>query len=351
MNNSNAMNVEPITHTARAAAMQHERLLRAPDVADRNARQAQAYAETFLADLRKSPADPARVEPLIVLVAEIVDAGAAALSRYDGHVAEVLCPAEANYREAFAAKEAADAAYLLGTVGGDEAVENSNNRERAHAAFRVRDRELTEAQKPARLPTVGLPKEAREAERATSIMASAAAKYGVDMRTSLFDRRSAIDPAAMAMQDARTAEPSTAIFWVAFEERFLAEHGDAARRHRRNGECPRSPPRQRGRRKPARAFRVPLGGIPARASDERARALSPERGPMTPERERYLERHGIAVGVGIPLFPENQETTIMASNQQSGTDPKQKLQNDREGPRGHRRDGHRQHPSRARSTF
>jgi hypothetical protein len=42
---------------------------------------------------------------------------------------------------------------------------------------------------------------------------------------------------------------------------------------------------------------------------------------MTPERERYFERLGIAVGAGIPLFPEEQET-IMAASQQLQIDPK-----------------------------
>jgi hypothetical protein len=236
MNNSNAMNVQPVTAAAIMAAKQHERLLRAPDVADRNARAAQAHAETFLAGLPKNKADPARVKPLVVLVTQLVESGVAAFSKYDNHVSAVLVPAEANYREAFSAKEAADAVYARGTVDGDEAVANFHERERAHAAFRVRDRELTEAQRPARPPTVGLPKEAREAQRATEILASAAAKHGIDLVTSLFDRRTAIDPVAMAMRDARTAEPSTAVFWVAFEERVLAEHGDAARRHRRTAD-------------------------------------------------------------------------------------------------------------------
>jgi hypothetical protein len=124
-------------------------------------------------------------------------------------------------------------------VDGDEAVELFLERERALAAFRVRDRELTEAQRPAQLPKVGLPREAHEAERATVTLASTCAKFGVDLRSSIFDRRNAIDPVAIALRDARNAELSTAGFWVAYEERVLADHGDVARRHRRTAESDR----------------------------------------------------------------------------------------------------------------
>jgi len=233
MNNSNALPLQPITAAARAAAIQHQRLLRTPDVADRNARQAQERAASFLAELRKSKGDPARVEPLIARVTEIVDAGAAALATYDNHISEVLIPAEANYREACTARDAADEAYARGSVDGEQAIQLFLERERALAAFRVRDRELTQAQRPARLPSVGLPNEAREAGHATNALASVAAQHGIDFDPNHWNWRTAADPVAMAIKDARTAELSTAIFWVAFEARILAEHAETVRRRRR----------------------------------------------------------------------------------------------------------------------
>lgn len=208
------------------AAAEHERLRRKNPSVERNARHSHSHAEATLAAVRKLPPSD-RVTALVEVLAGIVDAGTAAWSAFDGHV-ELLAVAEENYRKASRARDEAEVAHARGSVDAREAWSLFEAREVAASAFRARDRELTEAQKPARVPPCGLPNEytvAREATRAIERMVRAG---GVDVTLAI--HRPRIDAAAEARRQGLTTEPSTAVWWVLHEMEALGALEYASKR-------------------------------------------------------------------------------------------------------------------------
>lgn len=213
------MNTNLTSGANRQRAAAHERTRRAPGSKEVNARDAQARHGKLLTDARAIKGE--RGAALAEILERIVDDGRAALARYESYV-EILGEAEANYRAALAASHAAEAEHVAGSLDAETAVRLFAADQAAKSALRVRDRELSEAQRPAGVPELKLPREAEATD--TRDLALIVSTYGCDLGGS--SARPLQDAVRMASDQAESATHSQASWWILHEADILEEQGD-----------------------------------------------------------------------------------------------------------------------------
>lgn len=213
----------PRTEHSRAsieAQLAHERLRRSFDPTDENnARLRLEVAAHALEQVEALEPTDRRAALLEVLV-PVVEEGRAKFAAFDGYV-ELLAEAETVAREA--THRAAEARRLdeLGSGERKQALKLHEDRVAAESADRFATEMLRRAQRPARLPAVGLPPEVNMAERDTETLVTLAEKYGI-VFTSDSPMRPAVDVLELARVQGIQATPQVAVWWLLHEARALA---------------------------------------------------------------------------------------------------------------------------------